>query len=239
MPQGGHHSQWGIISAQVFKSRDELDSEASAEAPLRLGCCPSTATTCRRPGIIPSISPPPLPARSHPLKTNPSAQSRVRREALGARPEVSAAARAAHHSRATAGCPPPSPNGGPCRARERRVRATPPPPEIPREPPEPRYATLGARQSTSPNGNRQRFDLEGLAPPPLPGGPGRRTRRPAASGCSSERIPRLQGPLSTANGRARWPRPMAAAKVARAVEPIKIQIYVSPAPRNARGGQVI
>ncbi|MEJ1276355.1 hypothetical protein NN561_007259 [Cricetulus griseus] len=65
-------------------------------------------------------------------------------------------------------------------------RPAPPPPEIPREQWEPRYPTLGARQRTSRNGNRQRFDLEGLAPPPRPGDPGSRARRPAEPGCSRE-----------------------------------------------------
>lgn len=80
-------------------------------------------------------------------------------------------------------------------------RPTPPPPEIPREQWEPCYPALGARRSTSPNGNRQRFDLEGLAPPPLPGNPGSHARRPAEPGCSREPVPVLRALLSAANGR--------------------------------------
>lgn len=115
---------------------------------------------------------------------------------------------------------------------------TPPPPEIPREQWVPCYPTLGARRSTRRNGNRQRFDLEGLAPPPLPGAPGSHARRPAEPGCCSpEPVLVLRALLSIANGRTKWPGPMAAAKVARAVEPIKVQLYVSPALETPGAGR--
>lgn len=80
-------------------------------------------------------------------------------------------------------------------------------------------------------------DLEGLALPPLPGDPGSHARRPAKLGCCSPKPgPVLPALLSRANGRTKWPGPMAAAKVARAIEPIKVQLYVSPALETPGAG---
>lgn len=125
---GSHQSRWSFAASERASSgydaqASELHFEASAVAPLRLGCYSKTLTP-----VVVATEPSHFAfsfANAGPTQCEliHPPNWRVHEAASGGRPKASGSIRRARISRATGGSPPISPSGGLGSARGRRVPA--------------------------------------------------------------------------------------------------------------------